>query len=273
MKRRVDFVHIGPGRSGTTFLYRLFRSNDSICLPEIKELNYFNSNYLRGSDWYESRFKNCSAECLTGEISNLYIYDKQVAQRIFDYNQDMKIICVLRNPFEYLKSVYKYRLSSLEINKGTSFQDALTIYPELLVRCDYASLLEPYLRIFDSKQLFISKFENINDEKMHKELFEFLGCDYSVPVKVQKINASKHVRNRALGKVAKVTANFLRQNDALRLLQILKDNDFARSIIYKRRAEVDADDMNYSIEQKDLLNGYIVKMECLLGWDLNDWKE
>ena len=41
-QRNYDYVlFVGPGRSGTTYIYRILRSHYNIKLPELKEAYYF----------------------------------------------------------------------------------------------------------------------------------------------------------------------------------------------------------------------------------------
>jgi len=51
------FVFIGPGRSGSTWMYELLRSHPDVCLGRgTKETLFFEKHYDRGVDWYESFF-------------------------------------------------------------------------------------------------------------------------------------------------------------------------------------------------------------------------
>ncbi|HAD96803.1 MAG TPA: sulfotransferase, partial [Cryomorphaceae bacterium] len=43
-----DFIHIGPGRTGTTYIFKMLGQHPGINLPNEKEINFFNRNYSKG---------------------------------------------------------------------------------------------------------------------------------------------------------------------------------------------------------------------------------
>ena len=50
----VDFIVVGPGRSGTSWLFNLLKEHNDILMPKIKETEYFNNNFHKGNGWYHS---------------------------------------------------------------------------------------------------------------------------------------------------------------------------------------------------------------------------
>ena len=77
-----NFVGVGPGRSGTTWLYEVFLEHPEIGMAKVKETQFFHKNYSRGSDWYESLFVDVADKKAIGEISNEYIFDPVVPGRL-----------------------------------------------------------------------------------------------------------------------------------------------------------------------------------------------
>ena len=118
-----DFIHIGPGRFGTTFLYKVFQSHPDIGLAKnIKETNFFTFNYHKGLDWY-FKFFDYDYDVVKGEISPNYFYDISSIDRIKKNLPNVKIITILRNPFERMVSLYYYLIRSGTIAHDTAFND------------------------------------------------------------------------------------------------------------------------------------------------------
>ena len=78
------FISIGPARSGTSWLYQVLKSHPSISISKVKETEYFNHNYEKGSEWYESFFTKSNQSI--GEISSAYFCEPDVPKRIYKYN-------------------------------------------------------------------------------------------------------------------------------------------------------------------------------------------
>lgn len=103
-----DFIIIGAGKSGTTSLYKYLGHHPQILLPNKKELRFFDRNFNYGYQWYLAQFPAiCDRpEWLTGEASPSYFFLPHVAQRIYDFAPQTKLIVMLRNPVERTISDY-----------------------------------------------------------------------------------------------------------------------------------------------------------------------
>lgn len=179
---KVSFVGIGPGKSGSTWLYLALKSHPWICASNVKETNYFNDNYDRGIKWYHNLFDDCDGR-IAGEISNTYIFSPEVAERIYEYNPDMKIISILRDPVERAVSHYFFLIRNGE--KFDGFHDAVNRYPDLLDRGLYYKHLRPFLDRFERENIFIRIFDELKDdsEKFASDVFDFLGVS---PMRIDK---------------------------------------------------------------------------------------
>ena len=122
------FIIIGPGRTGSTSLYEYFRGINEIQLAKnIKETNFFNFNYDKGIDWYLDFYSSNDPKPIRGEISNMYIYNPSVAKRIYDHFPDVKIISILRNPYDRLISMYNYKIQKGELDPKINIEEAKKI--------------------------------------------------------------------------------------------------------------------------------------------------
>ncbi|MBI4653429.1 MAG: sulfotransferase domain-containing protein [Nitrospirae bacterium] len=106
-----NFICIGTGRAGTSWLYKVLLEHREVCTAKnIKETQFFNIHYEKGVGWYKKFFEDCGKASAVGEISNRYIFDPAVPERIRKTVPDCKIIICLRNPYERIQSVYSFKL-------------------------------------------------------------------------------------------------------------------------------------------------------------------
>ncbi|NOZ35434.1 MAG: sulfotransferase domain-containing protein [Chlorobi bacterium] len=120
---KINAVIIGAGRSGTTTLYQYLENHRDVCFSDIKEVHYFSVDelYERGESYYHSFWKHCKNEDVMIAADTYLLIDKKAPRRIAEYNSDMKIIIMLRNPSERTWSSFQYALNNGYISKNKSF--------------------------------------------------------------------------------------------------------------------------------------------------------
>lgn len=94
-------------RGGTTFLYHNLHYHKGVFLPFRKEVSYFGTNFNRGEQWYLDLYENIEEGQIPGDISPTYFMHDQAAQRIYDYNPNVKVILTVRDPVEWALSFYE----------------------------------------------------------------------------------------------------------------------------------------------------------------------
>ena len=268
-----NFIFIGPGRAGTTWLYKNLKANSSIELARnIKEVNFFNWNYHKGLLWYSSFWTKDSA--VRGEISNLYIYDLEVAHRIITDLKDIKIITVLRHPLDRCISSYLFKRRSGEIDGNISFTTAMSegLYKESL----YSKLLEPYFR--NEIKMYIGWYEDLSNRPDHlmKEISDFIGVNYKPEsISRKKINSTVIPRNIFVTYWVKRIAAYFRENEWFMVLDRLKTNKLLRRLLFKE-AEKKELVLLTQTEREDLISRYFLKdikeLEDRLNISLDQWK-
>jgi len=110
-QRRICVI-AGMPRAATTFLYHTLGKNPSVFVPARKELEFFSVNYDRGSRWYLNFFRDMAARQVGFDISPMYFMDARSPQRMLEFNPDLKVILILRNPVEFVVSLYKNRVAA-----------------------------------------------------------------------------------------------------------------------------------------------------------------
>jgi len=137
---KVDFFFVGFPKSGTTTFYYLLKLHPEIIAPEIKEINYFNSDHNReaekhlGADYFQ--LAKSEAEYLNffkgginqfkGDFNPIYIFSEAAPHNIFKHNSAAKILISVREPVSFLRSFHFQSLYNM-IEDEPDFLRALAL--------------------------------------------------------------------------------------------------------------------------------------------------
>lgn len=187
--KKLDFIIVGAMKAGTTSLAFQLTDNPQICIP-LQELHFFDNdeNFKKGLEWYESFFKECDPETIFGEKTPTYSYSEKVPERIFDYNPEIKIVWIFRNPVDRAYSNYWHAIKTG--NENLSFAKAVKLESErikrdifkgYLKRSIYIEQIERYLKFFKIENMHFLIFEEfLKDPIEHmRELFKFLNVPFN----------------------------------------------------------------------------------------------
>lgn len=222
------FLGIGPGKTGTTWMYRVLRAHPEVRMSSVKETLFFTEEHDRGRDWYLSFFEGAEAYPASGEISQTYFWSPEAPPRIRDYRADMELIATVRHPVDRAFSHYLWHVRNGELTCG--FREALAERPYLLERGFYARHLERWLEHFPREQILVLPFWELKDERAFaRRIFEFIGVDPDFfPEEVDRALGASRPRLRWLARVAKVGARAVRRLGFPRLVQAVKNSRPAR---------------------------------------------
>lgn len=181
------FLVIGAAKSGTTSLWEYLRRHPQIYMPEVKEPGFFVEEiaWRRGLLWYESLFAGAGDALARGEASPTYAMYPALAgvpERIASVVPEAKLVYLMRDPIERMRSVYVHRLDRGDERRP--IRDALLFDATYVNVSRYALQLERYLERFPRSQLLLLTSEDLRDhrEQTMAGLFEFLGVDPDVSV-------------------------------------------------------------------------------------------
>ncbi len=103
-RERIDFLVVGAQKAGTNAMRHYLSLHPSIGLPSVPEAHYFDSDQLFTShaahEEYHRYFPPARETMLRGEVTPIYMYWRPSMQRIWEYNPDIRLIALLRNPVE-----------------------------------------------------------------------------------------------------------------------------------------------------------------------------
>jgi hypothetical protein len=176
---RVNFVIVGAQKSGTTSLAGQLAEHPSVCFCRMKEPNYFS----KARDWRAGlgeyhRLYSPRAGQICGEASTMYTWLPQYPgthARLHQYNPELKLIYIMRQPVERMISHYSMRLVRGQV-KGAPEEEVLND-PSYINRSRYAFQLQPYLELFGRENIHLVLFEEYvaNQSRVLNGVAEFLG--------------------------------------------------------------------------------------------------
>lgn len=110
------FMIIGAQKAGTTSLHYYLSQHKLLLGSRPKEVNFFShdDNFEKGIGWYRQAFVNIKSpfkKLTSFEATPEYLYRKNVAERLYQFNPDLKLIILLRDPVKRAFSawnMYKY---------------------------------------------------------------------------------------------------------------------------------------------------------------------
>ncbi len=160
-------------------------------------------NTLKTTNRYENFFSPNEKHVILGEATPIYMYWKESVSRIYEYNPDMKLIVILRNPIE--RAYSHWNMERIKKNENLSFMDAIA-NEELRCRealpyqhrffsyIDRGRYLEQIQRIwqfFPKKKVLILKSEELkNDPTLAlNQVADFLGIDQFENIEKKMIHA------------------------------------------------------------------------------------
>lgn len=184
------FIVIGAMKSGTTSLYEYISAHPGAFTTTPKEPEFFSTNWDRGLDWYRNAFAGAEEFAAAGEFSTSYTkypFVSGVAERMALVIPDVKLVYVVRDPVERIRSMYMHEV--VRGRERESFDRAVRRAPQshldsYLDLSRYAYQLGQYLEHFSREQILVIRSEDLRDQRAATmtAVFEFLGLDPSFEV-------------------------------------------------------------------------------------------
>jgi len=171
----IDFIGIGSGKCGSTWLYSNIIKHPEICNKNPKEIRFFDLHYSKGIKWYRKQFSGCG-KLLKGEFSVQYMYHPETANRIKKHFPNVKLITILRKPEERIFSDYLHSIRKADISPKMTFSEYIKDENNLKYGLYYKYLL-PFFNEFPTGNIKVILLEEVMiDSKMVlKDIYKFLG--------------------------------------------------------------------------------------------------
>ncbi len=179
MSFNVDFIGIGSGKCGSTWLYDNLVKHPQVCDRNLKELNYFSDLYdAQSSDWYASQFSACDENQLKGEFSVTYFTYPEAASRIHQDFPEVKLLAIVRDPVKRAFSNYLHSIRKGDIRADHQFSDYIN-EEWRLAPGRYAEHLEKYFSVFEHQQIHVVITEEFAQDPLqgYRDIYQFIGVD------------------------------------------------------------------------------------------------
>ena len=293
-----NFLVIGAAKSGTYALHAHFARHPQIFMSAIKEPHYFAfgadnaqsarapvHSWIKSCEAYTKLFANHRGARMAGESSVSYLYVPGTAERIFEFNPEMKLIVSLRNPVERAYSSFNYAKSygieplktlaeGLEAEQWRirDNRSILLRYRDLGL---YSGQLARYYDVFPRNQLKVILYDDFVESpaRIVRELYEFLGVttDFEPDPNLRSNVTVRPDDENPLHRF--INGEHFARAAVRRLLPMSTRRRFretVRDIFFKPPPPLGMDERR---ALQDLFRDDLRKLEKLLGRDLSAWLE
>jgi Sulfotransferase domain len=234
--RLPTFLHIGPGKTGSTWLHEVLSLHPDVYLSPAKDLYFFSRYYNRGVDWYQSQFADAPPDVpVVGEVCPDYLAHEQAAQRIRKVlGPDVRLMVTLRDPVDRAFSAYLY--AAKHGLAQPTFRATVANRPEIVEEGSYTSLLHRYVEAFGADALRIGVFEDFatDPQAFLDGTTDWLGVA-RLPLTDEQLEAqlpASKARFMPLARVAKLGAGWVRNHDGARVVGRIKRAPVVQRMLY-----------------------------------------
>lgn len=269
-QRLPNFLHLGPGKSGSTWLHEVLSLHPQVYLSEAKDLYYFSRYYSRGIDWYRAQFSAAHAgHAVVGEVCPDYLAAPGCAERVAEtLGTDVRLMVTLREPAERAYSSFLY-LSKHGL-AGPTFRQTVAASPELIDEGRYATQLASFVRVFGADHIHVALFDDLQHDPQAflDGVTDWLGLTrqhLTADLLESQLPASK-ARYLPLARVAQRGAEWARQRDGARVVGRIKRSRIVQGALYRPlrgdRPQMSAEDLAWIRSE---LDGEVTELERQFG--------
>jgi hypothetical protein len=233
--RLPDFYIVGHPKCGTTALYQMLQLHPQIFMPDNKEPRFFApelwsrfsdraapaAKRLHTLDGYLELFAHARSDQRVGEATTAYLRSVSAAGRIAEAQPSARIIAILREPADFLRSLHLQLMkSNVETERdlrkalaleparreGKHIPRACHTPPTLLYseHVTYVEQLRRYHAVFPAEQVLVLIYDDFradNDATLRR-VMDFLDVDATAPIESIETKRVKAVRALPLHQLA-----------------------------------------------------------------------
>ena len=225
---RPNFFMVGNSKSGTSAIYFALQQHPDIFMCTPKEPNYFATDLCAGvtegtfvqmsETDYLGLFQDKPESMIKGDASACYLYSRNAAREIHQFNPEAKILIILREPVAFLYSYYNQLMKNpdSECESASTFEAALALEPQrkqgkalpegcqvpslllYMERVRYCEHIQRYLDLFPRDQIKIVLYDDLllSNKDVYDGILEFLHVPPYDAVTFGIHNKSKLVRSK-----------------------------------------------------------------------------
>jgi hypothetical protein len=235
-----NFLIVGAQKAGTTSLWHYLRTHEDVFLPDNKEPGYFAEEFgwNNGIRWYERFFTGAEQCRAIGEASThytMYPYFRGVPKRIASVLPDVRIIYIMRDPIERMRSCYVQLLSDGQERRP--MKDALFLDPGYVYLTRYAMQIEQYFDYFPANHILLMTAEDLRSRRAESmgKVLSFLDVSQDTPIDLfsEENQSSAKRAPRACGRLLMSVADCEAVSSKIRrgTRQLLRFKPMTRAIL------------------------------------------
>jgi len=278
MSFRVDFVGIGAGKCGSTWLHDNLVKHPEICDHNLKELNYFSFHYENHPlAWYEAQFASCQPELKKGEFSVTYLAHPEAPERIHRHFPEAKLLAIVRDPVKRTFSNYLHSIRKGDTAANQPFSDYIK-EERHLIPSRYVEHLERFNEYFPPEQMFVIITEEFVKDPLagYRSLYKFLGVndvDFVPPRYDEVRNEARSYRFLWVENLLVRTYRKLSRSGYTKLVKKIVDSGVGESIRKLNRDSTSLPKIDESSKLKlaDYFRPLDERLAKTLGRDLSYW--
>ncbi|WAH36938.1 sulfotransferase family protein [Alicyclobacillus dauci] len=291
-----NFFIAGAAKSGTSSLFHYLGLHPKVYMSPIKEPHFFcdeyfpdhfsgpgdegfSKNRLRDINEYLKLFAASDQAKVVGEGSVYYLYFPGVAEKLYQFNSQAKVVLILRNPVDRAFSAYMHTVR--DGRETLTFEEALQQeesrrhqgyqplwwYRELGL---YSCQVQRYIRVFPKDQLKIYLFEDLQDtSKVINDVLSFLGLEND-----EHIDTSVRYNESGVPKSRFLYNFFAKPNVLKEIAKPLLPQKFRQRLGQRAKTMVlqkESMDPNTRLELQRYYRQDIEKLQTLINRDLSAW--
>lgn len=271
--RLPDFICVGPGRTGTTWLHAALTGH--VGLPwGVKETRFWGQYYYKGIEWYADHFRHCDRSLPVGEACP-YFATPQARERIWKHLPQCKIIVTLREPVDRSYSQYR-ALCKMGLIHG-SFEEALN-HPRIAETNRYAFHLSEWVRLY-GENLKVLLFDDLQRDPQGflDRVCDFIGIRHIAlegkRIRTGDINSYRYLpRTRRISRRVGRVMNLMHEKRAYRVMNFLDRIGFWEFWLTGRKTFAPLGPEAAARIREQFLPE-VDAVERITGFDLNHWRQ
>lgn len=244
--RLPTFLYVGASKAGSSWIYEILREHPEVFVPLAKDLQFFDSYYDKGLDWYSNQFRNAKDAKAIGEVSHDYFLDQSSADRIALHLPDVKVIACLREPVDKILSSYRFNRTTT-VEKNVTFEE-YAFSSAILKQSSYFENLRPFVESLGRDRVLVLFYDDLklDPSAFAQRIYQFIGVDdhFEPPSLHRRVLPARDARSEWLAHKVFSGARFARKLGLANLVGAIKRSQLASALLYRppsRELEISTD--------------------------------
>ena len=271
--KKPNLFVVGVVRCGTSSWHDRLKQHPEVFMSEEQRPNFFGeykdatAEHYSSEEMYLSLFKKVKKEKIIGESSHLFHVPESPLE-VKKFNPKAKIIVILRNPVDVLRSAMDY---------GTDdFSGLVFVLKDLM----YFENLKRWIDVFGRKNVYTIIFDDYakDPKKEYRKVCDFLGIDNAFEPKFERKNFAAKTNYPFFMKIAFSTWNKIPFSTRSKIKETIGREKKEKIQEHYRKMDNHAE-IRSTISRKDkiaLQKAFFLKeieqTEKLLKRNLDSWK-